>query len=125
MRPRMRSTYPWDVGVRGGLGRLTKREQTARAGKRITVSTKGASTTADAMIALAQRMAFAMKCFRFIATSNVAKIYRLMKQANRRPAAGAQPRMRDVRVERRVSPHLVTHDPPDFENGKSAGTRWL
>ena len=28
------------------------------------------------------------------------------KQANRRPAAGAKPRMRDVRVERRVRRHL-------------------
>ena len=73
MRPRMRSAYPWDEVVRGGLDRLTKREQTARAGKRIAVSTKGASTTADAMIAAAQRMAFATKDFRFIATSKVAQ----------------------------------------------------
>src|SRR5258706_10716188 len=29
----------------------------------------------------------------------------LTKQANRRPHAGAQPRMRDVRVERRVRQH--------------------
>ena len=41
------------------------------------MSTKGASTTADAMIAAAQRMQFAMKGFRFIATSNVEKICRL------------------------------------------------
>lgn len=32
----------------------------------IAVSAKGAFTIADAMIAQAQRMAFAMKCFRYI-----------------------------------------------------------
>ncbi len=40
----------------------------------ITVSAKGAFTIAEAMIAQAQRMAFAMKCFRYIATSWVTQI---------------------------------------------------
>jgi len=33
------------------------------------------------------------------------RLCRLTKQANRRPAARAKPRMRDVRVERRVRRH--------------------
>ena len=37
----------------------------------ITVSAKGAFTIAEAMIAQGHRMAFAMKCFRYIATSRV------------------------------------------------------
>ncbi len=37
----------------------------------------------------------------------MASVRRLTKQANRRPAARAKPRMRDVRVERRVRPHSL------------------
>jgi hypothetical protein len=67
-----RSPYGWDDVTRGGLGRLTNREQTANTGKMIAVSAKGAFTNAEAMIAQAQRMAFAMKCFRYMATSSYA-----------------------------------------------------
>jgi hypothetical protein len=52
----------------------------------ITVSAKGAFTIAEAMIAQAQRMAFAMKCFRYIATSTVAQIMSPNDQASRRAA---------------------------------------
>ena len=44
-------------------------------------------------------------------------VCRLTKQANRRPAARAKPRMRDVRVERRVRPHLPPHNGAASEPG--------
>jgi hypothetical protein len=43
--------------------------QIANAGKRIADRTAGAPTIAEAMIALAQRMALAMKYFRFMGSS--------------------------------------------------------
>jgi hypothetical protein len=45
------------------------RAQVANVGKRIADRTAGAPTIAEAMIALAQRIALAMKYFRFMATS--------------------------------------------------------
>ena len=48
---------------------MTIRAQVANVGKRTAVRTRGASTIAEAMIALAQRMALVMRYFRFMATS--------------------------------------------------------
>ncbi len=47
------------------MGRIT-REQTANAGKIIPVKATGAWSSADAIIAVAQRMAFPMKYLVFI-----------------------------------------------------------
>jgi hypothetical protein len=64
----MWNAYGWH-SVDGDFGRARISAQVANEGKRMADRTTGAPTIAEAMIALAQRIALAMKYFRFMAPS--------------------------------------------------------